>query len=795
MMRRLPIYNLLLAALLLTGCTLYMDEADIQPEEERGYDEAVHEVNDTVDVTYQFNSDTRSLTDHIQEYLVRVEADTILYFMDNTPTDYLPVKGGHVFSSCTEKLPWGLMHYVEWAGYQDGFYKVVCTPAGIKEVFKTFKLNVDRTIDRSKSRVLGYTDPDSLGEHVSEEVPNFTYAPYDMREFDDDGNEIITPAWARTRSEDSDGDHDQTEVSTFEFGFDSRNIVGGEPPGGFVCAAMYSRVPNWLKGGMHFRGKKKNKFTVGGKQVLGAETFKNFYWAFKYTRTNTEITHVCIDSDKDLFDYYVDDITEHKFTIEGGYCGGVETQWKPARDVMKKMGVSKRTELFQTIDGPEIAIPIWGPVSFVFNTSFDFELSFELCGKASFTRTTAKRKGMYYKDGELERIDKVLDEKSSNKLDFEIAGQAKAEITGHLGVGLRVGKGVTLDATFGGYVSAGIEVKASASLQELINSGGEKQPVSDRNYFRAYVQGGLEFGLKLSFIGKSLYDQKFPVGKVKVFAEYKTNPYPKINKDATFVYNLSGGDEAGGFDFSDVVFEMEMKYSDLGFLYKVLNWQFSPYIDIINAGTGKSVGTYYPTAATTSDWPLQNDKNYKYVYKFDNLERDVLYKAVPHLIEGSDDYVYNDNAVYFTSATPNILYVDDDEKGKGLRQIKVLEIGNDKRVFYVVADLSIVGAAKIKNWGLTVTVKSNSGKKILEKDFPIKKVKSKNYHILLNIFSNMPYGKVTVATYANVIGKDGKTSKVNYARRIIELSNNPFEFLGTEDEADDEFDFEFNGHQ
>ena len=584
-MRKTYQYPLFVAAALLlamlTGCTLYMDEEEQVPEEQRGFEEPVHVQNDTVDVTYQFNEGTRVLTAHVQEYLVRVEADSILYFMDNTPQDYLPYAGGYVFSDCTDKLPWGLMHYVEQAGYVDGFYRVVCRDAAIKEVFKKFQLNIDRVVDYSKGRIVSM--PDSMGSLLSDTVPEFETAPVNYTEYDDEGNEIGVPSLGRwsTRSDDdddSDGNKDRSETSTFEFGFDSRNIVGGAGPEGFICKAMYGRVPNWLKGGMHFRGKKKNKFTVGGKDV-GLESYKNLYWALKYTYTNTETTHVCIDSDRDFFEYYVDDETSHTFSVEAGYCAGVEGQWKPGRAVFEKIPKSKQTELLQTIDGPEIAIPLWGPVSLIINSSFDFDFHIAACGKFSYTRTTKKRKGMCYKDGSMERTDKLLESSSSNKVDFEVCGEAKAEISAHIGVGIRVGKGITLDGTFGGYVTAGVEVQASASLNDLIDNGGEKQPVSDRNFFHAYVKAGLELGLKVSFIGKSLYDQKYPVGKVLMLAEYKTCPYPEINYKGMKVTNLSGDDNSD-FDFSDADFQLKMQYKND--FFPEANDALGPTLDLID---------------------------------------------------------------------------------------------------------------------------------------------------------------------------------------------------------------------
>ena len=68
----------------LVACTLSMDEW-IESDENKGYSDIATEKNDFYSLSYQYKDHTRSLTDKIRDYIVNVEADSILYFLDNTP--------------------------------------------------------------------------------------------------------------------------------------------------------------------------------------------------------------------------------------------------------------------------------------------------------------------------------------------------------------------------------------------------------------------------------------------------------------------------------------------------------------------------------------------------------------------------------------------------------------------------------------------------------------------------------------------------------------------------------------
>lgn len=151
-------YILLMAATLLAGCTLSMEDW-VEKEEDKGYNVPAVEHNDYFNLTYQYKEDTRSLTEEIQKYITKVEEvdsiTSVLYMLDNVPSDWLPQRGGCVVSNCCELFPMGLIAHVESVEHLGGMYKIVTTEADIADAYEDFDLDMDMDIITSK------LDPDS----------------------------------------------------------------------------------------------------------------------------------------------------------------------------------------------------------------------------------------------------------------------------------------------------------------------------------------------------------------------------------------------------------------------------------------------------------------------------------------------------------------------------------------------------------------------------------------------------------------------------------------------------------
>lgn len=146
-MKKLSIYILnILAAGILAACTLTFDE--IYPtEEEQGFDEPVTVQTEYGDVTYQYQEGVRPITKNVLEYVQLVEHDTILYFAQNTPPQWLPNVGDCVAAGCSRKLPYGLNHRVISREDVGGFYKVVCTAVSQDDIYKELDITIDLDYD------------------------------------------------------------------------------------------------------------------------------------------------------------------------------------------------------------------------------------------------------------------------------------------------------------------------------------------------------------------------------------------------------------------------------------------------------------------------------------------------------------------------------------------------------------------------------------------------------------------------------------------------------------------------
>lgn len=145
------------------------------------------ETGDNYTVSYKYHNDVVVLTPARQEsYLVKVEADTILYFAENTPVNLLPQVGGLYSSAITDKLPYGLGNKVVSRAKVGDLYKVVTTGAALDEIFE--ELVWDAAIDMS---LLNPVYTDSLGN-----VVETTKAWYDE---ESDSCYTIDPKEAATR--------------------------------------------------------------------------------------------------------------------------------------------------------------------------------------------------------------------------------------------------------------------------------------------------------------------------------------------------------------------------------------------------------------------------------------------------------------------------------------------------------------------------------------------------------------------------------------------------------------------
>lgn len=121
-----------------------VNNLDDEPEDVKGFGHPVTEDVEGGKVTYQYNDEVIVLNEATQPYLVKVEADTILYFSEATPERLLPYKGGIISSAVIDdKTPYGLGNRVISVSQESGLYKCVTTAASLDEIFKELTLAAD----------------------------------------------------------------------------------------------------------------------------------------------------------------------------------------------------------------------------------------------------------------------------------------------------------------------------------------------------------------------------------------------------------------------------------------------------------------------------------------------------------------------------------------------------------------------------------------------------------------------------------------------------------------------------
>lgn len=196
-MKKLPIFSLcsLLVLMLLAGCTLMLEEYAV-PEEEKGFDEPVTVENDFGTFTYQYNEGVLPVTRTIQEYITRVEDDSIIYFSSDIPHKWLPVRGSLLAAGCTRTLPNGLNHRVISVDKAGGEYRVVATIASRQDVYKELEINFDYDYQAPDLPVYDSLYLDSAGIDI-EDLRTTDFGLID----DAYGNPEKAPRYVRTRSD------------------------------------------------------------------------------------------------------------------------------------------------------------------------------------------------------------------------------------------------------------------------------------------------------------------------------------------------------------------------------------------------------------------------------------------------------------------------------------------------------------------------------------------------------------------------------------------------------------------
>ncbi len=114
-----------------------------------GFDYPITETGENYSITYKYNKSTIVYDEKNINYIHHIEADTILFYEQNTPDDYLPSIGDVVSTRITEKTPYGLGNKVLSIINTGNYYKCTTTSAALNEIYDKLDFVFD-TYDISK---------------------------------------------------------------------------------------------------------------------------------------------------------------------------------------------------------------------------------------------------------------------------------------------------------------------------------------------------------------------------------------------------------------------------------------------------------------------------------------------------------------------------------------------------------------------------------------------------------------------------------------------------------------------
>lgn len=148
-----PLCSLVIMTLL--SCNLFIDDEILSDNDFRevpvhtgeGYDAPITVYQSGCEITYQYKSNVRVLTQDVQDrYILSVERDNVnalmeIHYAVSTPLEELPVPGEILTSTVTEKFPWGCNHEVMYRLYEDGVYKYMLGFVSFQDTFEDLRIN------------------------------------------------------------------------------------------------------------------------------------------------------------------------------------------------------------------------------------------------------------------------------------------------------------------------------------------------------------------------------------------------------------------------------------------------------------------------------------------------------------------------------------------------------------------------------------------------------------------------------------------------------------------------------
>lgn len=599
---------------IMVSCTLDMTDW-VEAEEDRGYGETVKEENDFYSVEYEYKDNTRSLTENIREYLVNVEADTILYFTDNLPSEWIPQQGGQVVCNCCIDFPMGLVSKVLSVEKSGGMIKVVTTPCELEDAYEDFQLDMDMDLISSKNPEMMQTTTFSAPTTRSGGPAKTVTRTYDWTMFN------YTTKGEKVRCLDRKVTRAVDEEDYFNKDMDSDSTKTVEVP-----IFSYDENSPGLKQLVEKTKKYIDKASVSLSYVTKTRIIKKIRLKQEYEYTKQiETTGYKVSILAGKGKILVEQPKSNKLFVaelQDALAESLKDDPDFANDPLPVSAKNPPEEQFLK------EIPLGSlPVGLVIRVKPVFDFSVSLVGQGSVTFWTAKTQteATISHGKKTETKPKQL-ATPSNEYSASIAGKFNISggVEGFIGMGKVIGPDMLHSRAYalGGYLKATLDFEAK--LQYGFTYDGCLNGSNDSGLS---LTANIEFGLK--GLGGRWGDFTFVnSGKIPVWTGFDVRFYPRVKMNPQIDVILHDGASEKYKQF-----KVKYTYENLGIFATALNTYHKPALRIYKGdNTDDSAGEYVDIQPDKVPSWVTSNKEYTFTYKVEDLEQD--FTVVPMLICG-----------------------------------------------------------------------------------------------------------------------------------------------------------------
>lgn len=684
--------SIIFTTILFGACTLSMEEY-IMPEEEKGVHEAYTVSNAIGEATYKYRDTVTPLNGRPQEYIVSMN-DSVIWFMDNLPSEWVPKAGRYIAANCSEIIHLGLCAKVTDVTRENGMIKVCYEPATEDEVFEHLEVKLD----------FDYVMPNLNG-------------PEDT---------LATRACGRRG-------YWKNDSVFIDFSLADKLIFGS------------TRAEEaWTKESSKYQFNGEKEFNFGGKIL-------KIFGELEITSTDYVRVHQYKNKSLEYLEEWNDSYSEKEVKLIAGVGGTMDEVKKSVVDFPTnleefykfKEGATKfGDKIFgEEKNGLKDISPILYlpgmPFGFMFRFSVDGGL--DLSGYGSITyksRTPVRRVGTIVQNKKKTKIDKEVKipgiEPYSKWEDIYFGGSFDAWSRGRIGIGVVVGSAVAAGLVVGAELKAG--VKASCETECL-----ESTSFIDTQQFKmgpyATLSGFLEGVVAIGPFTSSVGDINFQTHDL--FPDLMWNMMAEVNNKKTSA-SLTAIEGKNGQNEYGIEAKINFKKLETFFIMPKTNAldrraAIRIYEGTAKTGTGKYADVYGP------DQEIKVNTTYDFKERLTDLGFEVdpgkSYEVIPCIYNKDTGKMteYRANSIVVNSGVP-IVYQPktypyfvrdlDDEQWRYYKGIYGFALTGKKEDYTEYSFTSVFNtknASSIKEMGVRVSVFHPSGTKLIDKEVKIPK--------------------------------------------------------------------------